>query len=162
MTAEEQILRVQTTVQNLLREIERLPADVLYREPRAGEWPVMSTLAHLQEFLAYWAYEADAVARSPGKAFGRTMEDPKRLGAIAEHGHDSLSAIVPRIRAALDECVAMLRGIPADGWRNVGTHPTRGSFTAERIVGSFIVEHAEEHALQTQATLETLRTPQLP
>jgi uncharacterized damage-inducible protein DinB len=162
MTAQEEIERVQHTVHDLLGEIERLPADVLYREPRAGEWPVMSTLAHLEELLPYWAHEADGVARSPGKGFGRTHEDPRRLGAIEQHGHDSLDAIVPRIRAALDECVTTLRGVPAEGWANIGTHPRRGPFTAEQIIKTFVVEHAEEHAAQIQTTLEALRSTQRP
>jgi uncharacterized damage-inducible protein DinB len=156
VSAEEEIGRIERTVLELLRDIERLPADVLYREPRAGEWPVMSTLAHLEELLPYWAHEADGVARAPGKGFGRTHEDPKRLGAIEQHGHDSLDAIVPRIRAALDECVTTLRGIPEDGWSNVGTHPRRGPFTAAQIVKTFVVDHAKEHSVQIQATLSAL------
>src|SRR5262249_45806082 len=79
---------LERTVHDLLGEIEALPADVLYREPVPGEWPVMSTLAHLAELLPYWAHEAADLARSPGKDFGRTHDDPRRLGAIAQHGHD--------------------------------------------------------------------------
>src|SRR5579864_1951038 len=99
MTPEERISQVERTVQQLLDEVERLPRDVLYREPEAGEWPVMSTLAHLAELLPYWAHEAADLAASPGKSdVGRTHEDPRRLGAIEQHGHDSLAALMPSIR----------------------------------------------------------------
>jgi hypothetical protein len=158
VTAEEKIARVQRTVDELLAEVERLPAEVVYREPAAGEWPVMSTLAHLAELLPFWAHEAAALAASPGSSVGRTLDDPRRVGPIAEHGHDSVAAIVPRIRAGLAECVSILREIPPDGWAAAGPHPSRGPMSAEQLVDAFIVRHADEHASQVRATLEALRS----
>jgi uncharacterized damage-inducible protein DinB len=157
MTAEERVERLQASVQRLLTEIDRLPADVLYREPSAGEWPVMSTLAHLAELLPYWAHQAEGVARSPESSFGRTHADPDRIGAVEQHGHDSLETAVARIRTALEECVTTLRRIPADAWTTIGHSPTRGTMSVEQIVDRFLVDHAEEHAAQTQATLSALR-----
>ena len=83
-----------------MSEIEQLPSEVLYREPEPGEWPVMSTLAHLEELLPYWAREAADLAKAPGKAVGRRHDDPRRIGAVQQHGHDSLDTIVPRIRGS--------------------------------------------------------------
>ena len=148
------------TVHDLLGEIEALPADVLYREPVPGEWPVMSTLAHLAELLPYWAHEAADLARSPGKDFGRTHDDPRRLGAIAQHGHDSIADIVSRIREGLAECEVTLRAIPSDGWDVVGQSSTRGVMSVRQLVQAFVVNHAAEHAAQIHATLETLRAAQ--
>jgi uncharacterized damage-inducible protein DinB len=156
VTAEERIHRIETSVQQLISVIERLPADVLYREPQPGEWPVMSTLAHLQELLPYWAHQALGVVNAPEQPFGRTHEDPDRIGAVREHGHDSLDAIVPRIRSSLDECLSTLRSLPAEGWSVVGHSPSRGTMTVEQIVDAFLVLHVEEHAAQTQATLSAL------
>ena len=51
VTTEERIQRIESSVQQLVSLIEGLPAEVLYREPQPGEWPVMSTLAHLSELL---------------------------------------------------------------------------------------------------------------
>jgi uncharacterized damage-inducible protein DinB len=143
-------------VNRLLEDIQRLPADVLYRAPEPGEWPVMSTLAHLAELLPYWAHQAENIARDPGAPFGRLHDDPQRIGAVEQHGRDSLDAVVPRIRASLDECVRALRALPAEAWAAAGMHPNRGSMTVEQLVDSFLVKHAEEHASQTQATLQAL------
>jgi len=153
---DEQIARIQSTIEQLLGEIERLPADVLYREPAEGEWPVMSTLAHLEELLPYWAHEAADLAASPGRAIGRNLDDPRRVVPIAEHGHDSLDAIVPRIRVALGECLKTLRSIPADRWQVVGQHLHRGAMTPEQIVEAFLCNHTREHAAQIHTTLEAL------
>src|SRR5579859_105408 len=122
MTPDQRISTIERTVEQVLLEVESLPSAVLYREPEAGEWPVMSTLAHLAELLPYWAHEAAHLAAEPGGPVGRTHEDPRRLGAIEQHGHDSLASILPSIRAALQECISTLRGIPAEGWTAVGQH----------------------------------------
>jgi uncharacterized damage-inducible protein DinB len=156
VSVEERIQRLEMSVQRLLEHIEGLPADVLYGEPGPGEWPVMSTLAHLAELLPYWAHEAERIARTPGTAVGRSHDDPDRVGAVQQHGRDSLEAIVPRIRASLDEAVTALRALPADAWASAGQHPTRGPMTVEQLVDAFLLKHAEDHAAQIQATLQVV------
>ena len=160
MTAEERIQRLERTVNQLISEIERLPADVLYRPPSEGEWPVMSTLAHMAELLPYWANQASGVAARPGEPFGRTHDDPDRIGAISEHGMDSLDTAVGRIRSGLQECVRILRALPADAWSSTGQHPTRGPMTIEQLVDAFLVNHAEEHAVQIQTSVKFLAAAQ--
>ncbi|MGI9149410.1 MAG: DinB family protein [Chloroflexota bacterium] len=157
MTVEERIQRLELSVRGLLEHIQSLPADALYGEPGAGEWPVMSTLAHLAELLPYWAHQAELIARTPGAAFGRTHDDAQRVGAVEQHGRDSLEAIVPRIHSGLNEAVTALRGLPSAAWTRAGQHATRGGMTVEQVVDTCLINHAEEHATQIQATLEALR-----
>ena len=156
VTPEERIQRLQASVQRLLADVERLPAEVLYREPAAGEWPVMSTLAHVAEILPYWAHQAEHIARHPGAPFGRTHEDPDRIAAIEQHSHDGLEAIAARIRHGLDESVRTLRSLPDEAWASAGQHPTRGSMTAEEVIDRFLLNHVEEHTAQISATLAAL------
>lgn len=158
VTPEERIQRLERSVNQLVQAIEGVPAEVVYRAPSAGEWPVMSTLAHVAELLPYWAHQAQGIAHQPGKPFGRTHDDTERLGAIEQHGGDSLDEAIKRIRAGLDECVRVLQALPADGWAAAGQHPSRGAMTVEQLVDAFLVSHTQEHALQTEATLATLGT----
>src|SRR5919199_501307 len=153
---EERIHRLQASVQQLLTEVERLPADVLYREPRAGEWPVMSTLAHVAEILPYWAHQAEHVVRNPGAPFGRALEDPGRIAAIDQHSRDSQEAIVARTRGGLNESGSTLRSMPADAWSTVGQHPRRGSMTVDQLVQAFLLDHVDEHAAQVAAAVTAL------
>jgi uncharacterized damage-inducible protein DinB len=156
VSPEERIQRLEASVQRLLQDIERLPADVLYREPGPGEWPVMSTMAHVAELLPYWAHQAERIARNPGAAFGRSHDDPDRVGAVEQHGHDEVQTIVPRIRASLTECVGTLRSLAPEAWSTTGQHPRRGPMSVEQLVDAFLVDHIEEHAAQIKATLSTV------
>lgn len=153
MSSEQRVSQLETTVNDLLAAIERLPHEVLYRAPGPNEWSIMSTLAHLQELLPYWAHQAEAIQRSPGAPFGRQHDDPARIGAIAQHGSDTLDTMVPRVRASLAECAATLGALPASAWGLTGVHPGRGVMTIEQVVDAFLVHHAAEHASQIERTL---------
>jgi uncharacterized damage-inducible protein DinB len=157
VTGEELITRVERTVEDLLDEMERLPADLLYREPMPGEWPVMSTLAHLAELLPFWAREGAQIAASPGKQVGRAQDDPRRVGPIEEHGRDSLEAMLPRVRAGLAECIATLRAIPSEAWQVTGAHPRHASISVYELIETYVCNHAAEHARQIRATLQALQ-----
>ena len=152
--------RLRSTVEQLLSRVEQLPHDVLYREPQPGEWPVMSTLAHLSELLPYWAQQAASIAQTPGLAFGRALDDPDRLGAIEHHGRDTLGQSVVRVRTSLEQSLSTLRAIPPDAWSHAGEHPRRGRMTVADVVDAFLLEHAQEHAAQIEATLHALGAPQ--
>jgi uncharacterized damage-inducible protein DinB len=154
--AEELVTRLEQTVEELLGEIERLPAEVLYREPTQGEWPVMSTLAHLAELMPFWSRAGADLAASPGMHLGRALDDPRRVEPIEQHAHDSLDAMVPRVRGALAECVATLRAVPSDGWEARGTHPRHPSISVFELVETYVCNHAAEHARQIRTTLRTL------
>lgn len=156
MTAEERIARIERAVEQLLARVRDLPDEALYREPADGEWAIMSTLAHVAEILPYWAHQAEAINRAPGQPFGRPLDDPGRVGPIAEHGNDPLEAATGAIRASADECVRTLRGLPPDAWAKSGIHPTRGAMTVEEVVDSFLAGHVEAHLRQIDEALEAL------
>lgn len=158
MIVDERIQRLEMSVNRLIEDIERLPADVLYAAPRPGEWPVMSTLAHLAELMPYWVHQAERIASTPGLVIGREHDDPDRIGPIEQHGRDSLPSMVTRLQASLAEAVATLRALPAEAWTHAAQHPTRGAMSIQDLVDAFLVDHAEEHAAQIQATLHMLRT----
>jgi len=153
VNAEERIVRA---VEALLARLEGLPNEALYREPSAGEWPVMSTLAHVVEMLPYWAGQCQSIARSPGAGFGRTHDDPGRLGAIAAHAEDPLDAVRSSLRSSRDTALAVLRGIPASDWQLSGEHIRRGPMTIQQVVDEFMVSHVEDHVAQVQSALSAL------
>ncbi len=150
---EAQIRRIEHGVAQLLGDVRNLPDEALYLDPPNGEWSIMRNLAHVAEMLPYWAHQAEAIAAAPGKPFGRTHDDPQRVGSIEEHSNDVLEEIVARIGDAADECVRTLRGIPGDAWSLSGQHPSRGMMSIDQMVDAFLAGHVEAHARQIEDVL---------
>src|SRR5258708_31757063 len=99
----------------------------------------MSTPAPLAELLPYWAHQATGIAARPSEPFGRTLDDPDRIGAVRDHGQDSLDTAVSRVRAGLAECVRLLGALPAAAWSSSGQHAIRGPMTIEQLVDAFLI-----------------------
>jgi hypothetical protein len=159
VTATDRISRIETSVQELIDTAEALPGQVLYAEPEPSEWPVMSILAHVVELMPYWAKQALEVSSraEDGQPFGRTHDDPDRIGAVQQHGRDSLDSMLPRVRSACTEAVQTLRQIPPDRWTRTARHANRGNMTVEQIVDQFLVSHVEEHLSQARAAIAALQ-----
>jgi uncharacterized damage-inducible protein DinB len=143
-------------IDRLLTRLKGLPADALYREPRAGEWPVMSTMAHVVEMLPYWAGQATLIATKPGTPFGRTHDDPGRLGAIAAHASDPVEVVRTSLQSSREASLRALKALPEAAWDVTGEHPTRGKMSVSQVVEAFMVRHVEEHCEQVEATLASL------
>lgn len=153
MTPDERIARLQHIIKQLLDEVRNLPDEALYRDPPDGEWSIMRNLAHVAEMLPYWAHQAEAIARVPGERFGRTHDDPERIGAIEEHSNDVLEEVIARIQASADECIDVLRRLPPQAWSKSGLHPSRGEMSVEQMVDAFVVGHVAAHRQQVEAAL---------
>ena len=151
----DRISRIETAVQELVDTAQALPDQVLYAEPEPSEWPVMSILAHVVELMPYWAKQALEVSRrsADSQPFGRTHDDPDRIGAVQQHGRDSLDGMLPRVRAACTEAVDLLRQIPPDGWARTARHANRGDMSVEQIVEQFLVSHVEDHLSQAREAI---------
>src|SRR6266568_3588316 len=67
-----------------------IDASKLYQSPAENEWTIMQNLAHIVEFMPYWAGEIEKLVAEPGRNFGRTPQDVGRLKGISEHEMDSL------------------------------------------------------------------------
>ena len=119
------------------------------------DWDPIRVLAHVAEFLPYWAAQAHDVAGRPAnnEPFGRGLTDPSRNAGIEDHAHDALAPTVVRLRTALEGASALLRTIPDGAWQKTGLHPRRGEMTIEQIVDQLICDHLVEHVSQAGALL---------
>jgi hypothetical protein len=137
-------------LQPIVVQAEHLRADLVYRAPAPGEWSAMEILAHVAEFVPYWASQAEAVSRRTvnNQPFGRGRDDPSRLEPIEKHAHDTVTEIVERLRLGLDEAQALLRAIPDGGWQRTGHHLLQGEMSVETFVEKFLFDHLAEHSTQ--------------
>ena len=159
---EQRTQRLQAAVDGLLRRVEGLGQEQLYRRPAPGDWTVMEALAHVAEILPYWSRQAREVAARAenNQPFGRTHEDPDRIAAVERHANDRLEQVLPRIRAGLAEATTTMRELPAEGWAKTARHQNRGEMTVADILDQFAIAHVEEHARQIETTLERVLSPE--
>jgi uncharacterized damage-inducible protein DinB len=155
---EERIRRLEQSVGAVVSRAEKLDPSLLHRGPDGEEWSLTQILAHIAEMVPYWAQQAQTVASrtEDNLPFGRTHDDPDRIGAVEQHANDRLEDVLPRIREGMADAVTLLGAIPAEGWKRTAHHARRGEMSVAMIVDQFLVEHAEEHAAQAEATLTAL------
>ena len=146
--------RIEELIDGLLARIAGVPEETLHRAAPDG-WSVGHVLAHVVEFVPYWARQAEAVAARDrdGLPFGRTSDDAERTGTIERRWRDAGGRLAQDLEASRDECVATLERIPPAGWRRSGLHARRGAMSVTDIVDRFLVDHLAEHETQAVRAL---------
>lgn len=135
--------------------LSQLAPEQLYASPGGDEWTIMENLAHVVEFMPYWADQFAALVAQPGKNFGRTQQDEGRLGAIRDHRQDTLAqvrAALPGSYARLDEVLASMQDSDLE---KTGIHTRYGEKLLGWFIEDFATGHLRAHAKQMQEALAT-------
>lgn len=139
--------------QHIATKDERL----LYQTPTSDEWSLTESLAHIVEFMTYWANEIAKLVEHPGQNFGRTKEDPDRIRAIEEHSHDALE----QMRIALPDSYSymddILKNLKDSDLEITGYHVKFKEHTIEWFIKEFITDHLENHIVQLREALALLQ-----
>ncbi len=130
-----------------------------YVRPGPDDWTVMENLVHIVEMQPYWAGEVLSVLNQPGSPFGRTIEDPDRIGYVAAHAGDNVGDVAARLKSSAGGTGRGVRSIPHAAWETIGVHSRRGPMTLRQIVEFFLTNHLSEHIDQTKRTYQTVRHP---
>lgn len=128
----------------------------LYTAPAEGEWSVIALFAHLTDVLNYWPDVAIAIAAEPGRAFGRTLDDPDRTGAVLTHAGDPVDQMLAAFTAAGAQAQARLAEIPDAGWVVTGAHPRWGEITVADMVRRTLTGHLAAHWEQARAAYQAV------
>jgi hypothetical protein len=132
-------------------------AQTLYQSPSPDEWTVTESLAHIVEFMTYWADEIAKLVANPGRNFGRTKEDPNRIRSIEEHSHDTLEQMrlaLPDSYGYLDNVLSTLTDSDLE---LTGHHSKFKEHTLDWFIKEFVTDHLENHILQLRECLTTLQ-----
>jgi hypothetical protein len=130
-----------------------LETNKLYKIPTDNEWTIMQNLAHIVEFMPYWAGEIEKLVAEPGRTFGRTAQDEGRLRGISEHELDSLDMVkvaLPGSYARLDEVLGRLKDSDLE---LVGRHVKYGEQPLGWFIGEFVTRHLSGHVEQIKGCL---------
>ena len=165
-TTNSKIEAIRQNIQASYNELNRLIAGPLlqlhtaklYQPPAPNEWTLMESLAHIIEFMPYWADEIARLVARPGQNFGRTAQDEGRLRAIQEHGSYTLAhaaAVLPDSYKHLDQ---VLSGLKDSDLELTAHHSRFGEQRMEWFIEEFLTQHLANHLQQMKEALATLQT----
>jgi fumarylpyruvate hydrolase len=142
--------RLRAAADSLLAEVEPLPPDLVTWQPAADVWSVMDVLCHVHEFIPYWTRQTLNVIAEPREAWGRTLTDADRLGAVTNTSARRLGDVVQGIRAAAADSAETLSRL-SDSDLEIeapSRNPRWGVRPAHLIVDEMLVGHVEKHVGQ--------------
>ena len=125
-------------------------------EPEAS-WGPREVLAHVAEMLPFWLGELERVVEGGAGGgttpFGRSADDPIRIGSLARDRTLPLRVLFARIDAGLRAWEDRLASLTDDEQARPGLHPRLGEMPATDILERFVVGHAEDHVAQLETIL---------
>ncbi len=136
--------------------LQSTDASKLYQSPAADEWTIMQNLAHIVEFMPYWAGEVDKVLAEPGCLFGRTPDNAGRLQGISQHELDSLSKIDAALSESYVKLDGVLRKLHDSDLGLIGNHVRYGEKSIGWLIDDLIVDHLKGHVEQIQQNLSQM------
>lgn len=133
--------------------LAQLDSSALYASTSSDEWTIMEILAHVIEFMPYWASQFSKVVSSPGQRFGRTVQDEQRLQGIVEHKNDSLAQAKTALAASYAQLDEMLGSLKDSDLELTAQDYQHGELTLARIINNIVTQHLMSHIKQLQAKL---------
>ncbi len=123
-----------------------------------ASWGPREVLAHTAEMLPYWLGEYERVLAAGGGsadpvAFGRTAEDPLRIGILERDRTLPLHELFARIETGIERWERRLDLASPGSGNGSGRHARLGDMTADQLMDRFVVTHLEEHVRQLEGIL---------
>ena len=131
-----------------------LDTSKLYQSPVENEWTIMQNLAHVTEFMPYWAGEIEKLVADPGRNFGRTAQDEGRLRGISEHEKDRLSSIKAALLVSFARLDEVLGSLKDSDLALTGKHPKYEEKSLDWFIEEFVTGHLSGHVQQIKRYLE--------
>ncbi len=129
----------------------------LYAPSAENEWTIMQNLAHIVEFMPYWAAEIEKLVAAPGHNFGRTAQHEGRLQAVSEHGRDNLEQAKTTFPASYTRLDDVLGSLQDSDLELTGHHSKFGDKSLEWFIEEFVTGHLKSHVEQIKTCLANVR-----
>ena len=139
--------RLTKTTDEILAEVERLPAELIHLVPGDGVWTVMDNLCHVREFVPFWTGQTLRIVRHSAEPWGRDHTDTARLAAVTNTAANRLEAVVADIREGVRRSAETLRTLSDEDLAVEATsrNPRWGKKPASFVVEDLLVHHVEKH-----------------
>ncbi len=144
-------------VQLINGPITALDPRKLYAPLAENEWTIMQNLAHIVEFMPYWAAEIEKLVAAPGQNFGRTAQHEGRLQAVNEHARDNLEQAKTAFPASYARLEDVLGSLKDSDLELTGHHNKFGEKPLEWFIEEFVTIHLRSHIDQIKTCLAKVR-----
>jgi hypothetical protein len=155
LSAEGQAARLERAG-NQIAELLRRP-EVAARVRAAGpdEWSAVQVIGHVIELISYWTRQVRILADAAGAPphFGRGLDAPERLEAVAHGAASDPDTLLRQLDAAIGAGADAIRGMTAEQRAKTGVHNRRGEETVAQFIEALIVGHVEDHLTQIKQVL---------
>ena len=136
--------------------LAHIDARKFYQPPAENEWTIMQNLAHIVEFMPYWAGEIEKIVAESGCNFGRTPEDVGRLQGISEHETASLSKIKAALPGSYQRLDEVLKKLKDSDLELTGIHVRYGEKHLDWLIEEFVTNHLRGHVEQIKSSIASV------
>lgn len=154
-------------IQNAVQEIHRLTDQIikqatdlsvatLHWKPSEQGWSVMEVLCHVEEAILYWLEELKHVVKTPGVEWGRGIDHPGRLAAVAHAKNRTFEDVLQGIHNTKQTVSGILGSMTESDLaiEAPSRNPKFGTKPMSFIVQHQLVEHLNTHLNQINRNLQ--------
>lgn len=148
------IERLETSAEDFLTYLEKLPAEELQRVPAPNEWSLHQVAAHVRDVEEQvFLYRLNRMLREDNPVVENFDQDVWTREHYA--ASEPIKKIAAQIERARGKQAALLRKAKDKDWSRTAQHPTWKTISIEWLM-THAVNHALEHAAQAGSVYETL------
>lgn len=130
--------------------VEGLSVEAFHRRAGDDTWTAAEITGHASEFPVLFTSAAAMAATHPGYRFGRGLDDPGRLAAVARLGDASPTEGAEAIRRAAADAAATIRDIDPGAEHSTGVRLNGDVVTVRWIIEELVRDHLALHFRQAR------------
>lgn len=159
VTLNQSIQAINNSIDAILKASENLSEETVRWNPTKEEWSILQIVSHLNEAIPYWLNEIDRVLAEPGAQWGRGLQDPSRLAAVANPDELKVAEQFSMLRGLKQEITNGLGSLTEENLKAENPHRNFEKFGNKPVsfmIAHFLEEHVEKHNGQVHRNLSKL------
>jgi uncharacterized damage-inducible protein DinB len=150
-TLDEQLARMERTVDDYAAGIKGVPDAKLSKRPDDKNWSAKETLCHVRDIEEAFMMRFQSVLAMDEPKF--LPVEPDRWAVERQYQRNDAQETLAAFRARRDETLRFLRGLKPEQWNRGGIHATRGKMTIKDFV-ELLAWHDDNHLDQLKRALD--------
>jgi uncharacterized damage-inducible protein DinB len=150
-TLDEQLARMERTVDDYAAAIKGVPDAKLSKRPDDKNWSAKEALCHVRDIEEAFMMRFQSVLAMDEPKF--LPVEPDRWAVERQYQRNDAQEALAAFKARRDETLRFLRGLKPEQWARGGIHATRGKMTIKDFV-ELLAWHDDNHLDQLKRALD--------